>query len=74
MLEAGNIPEARKAIADAIDRAEQDPELWLVSAQIELAAGDRPAAASDVERAKQLAPRAPELQPSVDDLLAQIGS
>jgi tetratricopeptide (TPR) repeat protein len=74
MLQAGNVPEARKAISEAIDRADEDPELWLVSAQVELAAGDRAAAASDVERAKQLAPRAPELQPSVDDLLAQIGS
>jgi hypothetical protein len=74
MLAAGNVPEAQKAIGEAIDRAEEDPELWLVSAQVELAGGDRQAAAADVERAKQLAPRAPELQPSVDDLLAQIGS
>jgi hypothetical protein len=74
LLASGNIPEAQKAIGEAIDRADEDPELWLVSAQVELAAGDRSAAASDVERAKQLAPRAPELQPSVDDLLAQIGS
>jgi hypothetical protein len=74
MLEAGNVPAAQKAISEAIDRADEDPELWLVSAQVELAAGDRVAAASDVERAKQLAPRAPELQPSVDDLLTQIGS
>jgi hypothetical protein len=74
MLEAGNLPAAQTAISEAIDRADEDPELWLVSAQVELAAGDRAAAASDVERAKQLAPRAPELQPSVDDLLTQIGS
>jgi O-Antigen ligase/Tetratricopeptide repeat len=74
MLAAENFPEAEKAIDEAIDRAEDDPELWLVAAQIELAAGDRETAAADVERAKQLAPRAPELQPSVDELLAQIGS
>jgi hypothetical protein len=74
MLAADNVPEARKAIDAAVDRAPEDPELWLVAAQVELAGGDRAAAAADVERAKQLAPRAPELQPSVDDLLAQIGS
>jgi cytochrome c-type biogenesis protein CcmH/NrfG len=74
MLAAGNYPEAEKAIDEAIDRAEDDPELWLIAAQIQLAAGDRPAAAVGVAVAKELAPRAPELQPDIDELLAQIGS
>jgi hypothetical protein len=74
MLAAGNLPEAQKAITEAIDRAEDDPELWLIAAQIELAGDNRILAIAHVERAKELAPRAPELQPSVDELLAQIGS
>jgi cytochrome c-type biogenesis protein CcmH/NrfG len=74
MIAAGNFPEAQKAIGEAISRAEDDPELWLIAAQIALATGDRVAAAVSVERAKALAPRAPELQPSVAELLAQIES
>ncbi|MFL5870438.1 MAG: O-antigen ligase family protein [Solirubrobacterales bacterium] len=72
LLAAGNVPEAQRAIDEAIDRAPEDPELWLVSAQVRLAAGDRESAAANVERAKELAPRAPELQPSVADLLTAI--
>jgi Flp pilus assembly protein TadD len=74
MLASGNLPEARKAIVEAIDRAVDDPELRLIAAQIELAAGNRVNAAAYVLQAKGLAPRAPELEPSVNELLAQIGS
>jgi uncharacterized membrane protein YidH (DUF202 family) len=72
MLEADNLPEAAKAIDEAIIRARQDPELWLVRAQVQLASGDRQAAVVSVAFAKNLAPRAPELQPSIADLLKAI--
>ena len=72
MLEAGNLPEAAKAIDEALVRARQDPELWLVRAQVQLASGDRQAAVASVAFAKNLAPRAPELQPSIADLLKAI--
>jgi hypothetical protein len=72
LFEAGNLPEAQKAIDDAIERARQDPELWLIRAQIQLASGDRHGAVTSVAFAKNLAPRAPELQPSIADLLKAI--
>jgi O-antigen ligase len=72
LFEAGNLPEAGKAIDEAIARDREDPALWLVRAQVQLASGDRHGAVTSVAFAKNLAPRAPELQPRIADLLKAI--
>jgi O-Antigen ligase/Tetratricopeptide repeat len=57
--EAGDLAEARRAIAEAIDRAPDDWSLWYTAGQIEARAGNRAAAFEAYERARALNPRSP---------------
>jgi tetratricopeptide (TPR) repeat protein len=57
--EAGNLTDARGAIAEAIDRAPDDWSLWYTASQIEDRAGNRTAAFEAYERARALNPRSP---------------
>jgi tetratricopeptide (TPR) repeat protein len=55
---AGNLPAAREAIGEAIDRAPDDWSLWYVASRIERKAGERDAAVEAYYRARSLNPRA----------------
>jgi O-Antigen ligase/Tetratricopeptide repeat len=57
--EAGNLTQARRAIAEAIDRAPDDWSLWYAASQIEYRAAGRTAALEAYERARALNPRSP---------------
>jgi tetratricopeptide (TPR) repeat protein len=57
--QAGNIPAARAAIADAIERDRFDWRLWLVSARLETNSGRLPAARAALRRARSLNPKSP---------------
>jgi O-Antigen ligase len=56
---ARNVPAARAAIANAIDRAPNDWSLWWVAGRIENLGGDPEAAQDAFTRARTLYPRAP---------------
>ena len=55
--QAGNLAEARAAIADAIDRDRSDWRLRLVAARLELKSGHTQAAREQVREAARLNPR-----------------
>jgi hypothetical protein len=55
----GDIPDARHSIHDAIESAPEDWRLWLVSARLDVIAGDVPAGRRALARARRLNPRAP---------------
>lgn len=61
--QAGQLPEARAAIADAIDRDDADWRLWLVKARLETKSGLIDEARSSLERARALNPRSTLLTP-----------
>jgi tetratricopeptide (TPR) repeat protein len=58
---AGDLPEARDSLDEAIDRAPDDWRLWLVAARIETKSGDITTAERSLDRARELNPRAPIL-------------
>lgn len=64
---AGDIPTAQEAIEQAIARARDDFQLWLVKARLEARAGDTGAARASLLRAHQLNP----LDPSILALVAE---
>jgi len=53
------LPEAREAIAQAIDRDPTDWRLWYTRTRLETRAGDVPAARRSLRRATELNPRSP---------------
>jgi O-antigen ligase len=55
--QTGNLPKARAAIADAIERDRSDWRLQLVAARLEVKAGHRGAARELLRKAKRLNPR-----------------
>ena len=57
--ELEQLPPARAAIADAIERDRRDWRLWLVAARLELEAGNVSAARRSLARARALNPRSP---------------
>ena len=61
--QAGQLPEARAAIADAIDRDDADWRLWLVKARLKTKSGLIDEARSSLERARALNPRSTLLTP-----------
>ncbi len=58
---SGQIPEARKEISEAIDRAPRDFQLYLLATRLATEAGDKAAAAAYFARAQQLNPKDPTL-------------
>lgn len=57
----GNLPAARRAIGEAIDRDGSDWRLWLVATRVATKAGHIRAARHDLARARALNPRSPLL-------------
>jgi hypothetical protein len=57
--QAGDLPAARRRIAQARDRASDDWRLWLVSARLDVKAGFIEDARRELERARSLNPRSP---------------
>jgi O-Antigen ligase len=55
----GDLPGARDAIANAIDRDRRDWRLWLIAARIATKRGEIPEARRYLERAAELNPRSP---------------
>lgn len=58
---AGELPAAREALGQAIARARDDYELYLLAYRLDLGAGDDAAAAADLARATELNPMDPRL-------------
>ena len=56
---AGDVSQARAWIGEAIERDEQDWQLWLVSSRLETKAGNVARASADLRRAIELNPRSP---------------
>ena len=59
--QAGQLPEARAAIAEAIERDQVDWRLWLVKARLETRSGLIEQARESLARARELNPRSPLL-------------
>jgi hypothetical protein len=59
--QAGELPEARAAIAEAIERDETDWRLWLVKSRLETKSGLIEQARESLARARELNPRSPLL-------------
>jgi O-antigen ligase len=58
----GNYAEAVERFTQAIDREDRNWQLYYLRSRVESAAGDDDAARADIEQARRLNPRAPELQ------------
>jgi tetratricopeptide (TPR) repeat protein len=58
----GDYPTAITRFTQAIHREDRNWQLYYLRANVEEAAGEQSAAEADLERARQLNPRAPELQ------------
>jgi tetratricopeptide (TPR) repeat protein len=67
---AGKIPAARAALAEALDRAPRDYQLYLLALRLDREAGDLPAAAASYARARELNP----LDPRVTQAIEQSGT
>ncbi|MBK5218427.1 MAG: O-antigen ligase family protein [Thermoleophilia bacterium] len=58
----GNFPNAAARLTQAIEREDRNWQLYYLRARVRGESGDAAAAEADLERARQLNPRAPELQ------------
>ncbi len=64
---AGDIPAARRAVDEAIERAEDDYQLWLLRSRLAERAGDESDARNSLLRAHQLNPLDPEIQSLLEE-------
>ena len=64
---AGDIPAARRAVDEAIERAEDDYQLWLLRSRLAERAGDESDARNSLLHAHQLNPLDPEIQSLLEE-------